>query len=274
MDSNLFFKRILLLGIFGLLVLCSVVTDTPAKAAPAAEWTFEGYVYEGVPFEETRPIVAVTVSIYGAYNPYPDTGTFIRSTSTDSTGWYGLTVYDTDGPYEFYSIQASDLNDYVSTGASTEGGYVGTYNWIVYEVPLTGKTLTGNRFWDRAPVLSGKVFAGTVGDESTPLSNVTVKLYCSHNQYPDQGSVLSSTVTIGSGWYGLSTYRLNGLCDFYHIVESDPSSYFSVGATSVSGVVRQTNWIEYGAPYATKTLTGNKFWDDTIKVYFPIVMKH
>jgi hypothetical protein len=183
-------------------------------------------------------------------------------------------VYETDGLFDYYSIRTSDLNDYVSVGGSTVEGVVRTENWIEYAAPLTGRTLTGNKFWDRAPVLSGRVFAGTAGDESTPLDSVTVNLYYSNNPYPDLGSALSGTVTDVSGWYGLSTHRLNGLCDFYHIVESDPLSYFSAGVSSVGGVVREANWIEYAAPYATKTLTGNKFWDDTNTIYLPLSMKN
>lgn len=44
------------------------------------------------------------------------------------------------------------------------------------------------------------------------------------------------------------------------------AGYFSVGATSVDGLVQENNWIEYSIPLAGKTLTGNKFWDQTVSV--------
>ena len=62
-----------------------------AQAGPrlAAEWTFSGRVYEGdlgVEPPGSQPLEGVTVSVYGANNPYPDSGTFIRSTTTDAAG--------------------------------------------------------------------------------------------------------------------------------------------------------------------------------------------
>jgi len=55
----------------------------------AADWTFQGRVYEGnvgVEPPHSQPLQGVTVSVYGANNPYPDPGTFIRSTTTDAQG--------------------------------------------------------------------------------------------------------------------------------------------------------------------------------------------
>jgi len=120
----------------------------------AAEWTFGGRVYEGdlgVELPHSHPLQGVTVSVYGSNNPYPDTGTFIRSTTTDANGWYGLTVYDDDGPYEFYHIRETDPPGYTSVGATTVDGTLRTENWIEYVIPLEGKTLTGNKFWDIGP---------------------------------------------------------------------------------------------------------------------------
>jgi hypothetical protein len=49
--------------------------------------------------------------------------------------------------------------------------------------------------------------------------------------------------------------------EFYSIHENDPPGYASVGATSVDGTVRTSNWIEYIIPLEEQRLTGNKFWD-------------
>ena len=104
---------------------------------------------------------------------------------------------------------------------------------------------------------SGRVYKGNVGDESTPLSGVTVELYCSNNA-GDLGQRLGSTVTSRVGWYRLIPY---GVCEFYNILETDPPGYTSSGATSVGGTRINDNWIQYTHPLEGKTLTGNKFWD-------------
>jgi len=112
----------------------------------AAAWTFQGRVYEGDIGDESHPLEGVTVSVYGANNPHPDPGTLIGSTTTNADGWYGLEVPD---GYEYYHIRETDPSGYASAGATTVDGTVRTSNWIEYVVPLEGKTLTGNRFWDR-----------------------------------------------------------------------------------------------------------------------------
>lgn len=104
----------------------------------------------------------------------------------------------------------------------------------------------------------GKVYEGDVGDQSQPLEGVTVSLYGGGNPYPDPGVFITSTTTNSAGWYGLDVS--DGGYEYYHIREADPSGYTSVGATTVSGTVRTSNWIEYLPPEGL-TLTGNKFWD-------------
>ncbi|MEA1865910.1 MAG: PKD domain-containing protein [Euryarchaeota archaeon] len=106
-------------------------------------------------------------------------------------------------------------------------------------------------------MLSGRVYTGDVGDESTPLSGVTVELYCSNNAR-DPGTLIASTTTDYEGWYGL---LVSGVCEFYNILETDSAGYTSVGATSVDGTVVTSNWIQYEYPLDEKTLTGNRFWD-------------
>ncbi|MFO7742640.1 MAG: DNRLRE domain-containing protein, partial [Anaerolineae bacterium] len=106
-------------------------------------------------------------------------------------------------------------------------------------------------------VLSGRVYEGDMGDPSTPLSGVAMTLYCS-NAAGVLGPEIDATTTDATGWYGLDT--VPG-CEYYHIVEEDPEGYTSVGSTTVDGTVRSPNWIEYVIPLKSKTLTGNKFWD-------------
>jgi hypothetical protein len=112
--------------------------------------TFQGRVYDGPVGDESHPIQGVTVSLYGANNPFPDPGVFLRQTVTNAEGWYGLSVYEGEYRYEYYSIRETDLPGYSSNGATSVGGTVKDPNWIEYSLPLEGKTLTGNKFWDRS----------------------------------------------------------------------------------------------------------------------------
>lgn len=111
-----------------------------------------------------------------------------------------------------------------------------------------------------AQSFSGTVFSGDQGDESTPISGVTVSLYGSNNS-GQKGSYITSTTTDGSGGYSLAA---EAGWEFYTIEETDPSGYYSVGASSAGGSVQDANSIQYStasAPLSNQTLTGNKFWD-------------
>jgi hypothetical protein len=105
---------------------------------------------------------------------------------------------------------------------------------------------------------SGRVYDGAVGVETTPLSGVTVTLYGANNS-GELSTIISSTTTNASGWYGLSAVRTSW--EYYNIVETDPSGYNSTGAKSVDGSVLNSNQIQYASPVDGKTLTGNKFYD-------------
>jgi len=69
--------------------------------------------------------------------------------------------------------------------------------------------------------------------------------------------LIASTTTDERGWYSL---EVPAGYEFYSIREACPPGYESVGATTVDGTVRISNWIEYVIPLEEKTLTGNKFW--------------
>lgn len=111
-------------------------------------------------------------------------------------------------------------------------------------------------------VLSGRVYEGDVGDESTPLNGVMVQLYGASDS-AEQGSLLDSTTTDPMGWYGLDV-PIDPIYAYYNIVQMDKDDYFSVGATTApgGGTVKTNNWIQYdGDTLETKTRTGNRFWD-------------
>ena len=72
-------------------------------------------------------------------------GSLLTSTTTDPTGWYGLT---TEAICEYYNILETDPPGFESDGATTVDGEVINDNWIEYAGPVSGLTLTGNKFWD------------------------------------------------------------------------------------------------------------------------------
>jgi PKD repeat protein len=112
--------------------------------------------------------------------------------------------------------------------------------------------------------LSGRVYEGTTGTEpptAKAIPNVTVILYGTNTDNEDPtvtGSIIQQTTTDSQGWYSL---QVRGAYDYYNIVETNPSTYTSNGATSVSGTVKSADWIQYDWTALGKTLTGNKFWD-------------
>ena len=107
--------------------------------------------------------------------------------------------------------------------------------------------------------LSGRVYEGEVDEEIHPLQGVTVGVYGATNPYPDRGVLIDSTTTDEHGWYRL---EVPAGYEFYSIRKTDPAGHESVGATTVGGTVRISNWIEYVIPLEEKTLTGNKFWNE------------
>jgi len=111
-------------------------------------WTLQGRVFRGNVGDETHPLPGVTVSLYGANNPYPAPGQFISRTTTDHKGWYGLTVSER-ASYEYFQIRVSAPRGYTPVGARSIAGRVRSNNCIEYGYPLGRKNLTGNKFWYR-----------------------------------------------------------------------------------------------------------------------------
>ncbi|MHC4508280.1 MAG: CARDB domain-containing protein [Planctomycetota bacterium] len=114
-------------------------------------------------------------------------------------------------------------------------------------------------------MLSGRVYEGQTGIEppplgdASPLAGVTVNLYGA-DDVRLMGTYITHTTTDGDGWYGLLFSAEVHAYDFYNIVAMTPAGYTSIGATSVSGTVRATDWIQYSFDDLAATTTGNKFW--------------
>ncbi len=191
-----------------------------------AQTTLQGRVYAGEVGDESVALAGVTVSLWGANNPYPDMGGFITSTTTDATGWYQLQV---ETGWEFYHIIETNPEGIESVGATSVDGIVRTSDWIEYPIPLEGKTLTGNKFWDQGTgtgefTFEGSVYEGEVGDESRPLPGVEVTIRGGNNSYPDTGELIATSSTNGEGWYGLT---VEDRWEFYHIIEVNSRGFES-----------------------------------------------
>jgi hypothetical protein len=127
------------------IVLAAIFLATGPMPAYAQEFAFQGRVYEGKVGDESRPIQGVTVTLYGATDPYPAEGKLIARTTTDGKGWYGLSA---STGFEYYSIRETNPQNYESIGATTVDGTVRTDDWIEYFISQKEQTLTGNKFWD------------------------------------------------------------------------------------------------------------------------------
>ena len=137
-------------------------------------------------------------------------------------------------------------------------GYIDYWQiWVYYTAPTPTPTRTPTRTPLPGYRLEGKVFDGPVGDETRPLSGVTVQLWCSNNTN-DQGVLHTSTTTNAAGSFFFS---ISFVCEYYNIIEVDPAGYSSVGATWIGGSVKTSNWIQYPYPLDKSVLNNNKFWD-------------
>jgi len=107
---------------------------------------------------------------------------------------------------------------------------------------------------------SGNIWRGLVGNFTSSLSDVEVKLYGSSNA-TSLGTMLAATTSDVAGVYELpflNTY------EYYHIIENDPPDFISRGASTPAGFVADNNWIIYTYPLASKVLSDNFFWDEEL----------
>ena len=109
-----------------------------------------------------------------------------------------------------------------------------------------------------APTLSGHVYIGEIGATDYPLEGVAVALYGANDPYPALGALIAEDTTDAAGLYDLPVpYGY----EYYAIHQTDLPDYLSVGATTVDGIVRTANWIEYVIPFDGKIWSDNNFWD-------------
>ncbi len=201
----------------------------------------------------------------------------------DTNGKIDIFVYDRQtGQTARVSVANNDAQANDNAGASAisaDGFYVafGSDASNLVSGDTNGQRDIFLRVWHAPSVshtLSGRVYAGPTGLEppqSSPLSEVTVSLYCAATN-GEVGTFLRSTATDANGWYGLPIYASDS-CAYFNIVETDPPGYASDGATTVDGNVVTTNWIQYASP-VTQDEMGNKFWDVVPNVFEDVPDDH
>jgi hypothetical protein len=114
-------------------------------------------------------------------------------------------------------------------------------------------------YTNRAAVyrFSGYVYEGDPYYTGSPLPYVTVTLYCASNP-TETGTQIAVAASSRTGFYALNTHII---CEYYNIIETDPSGYISSGVQTSGGTPKNNNWIQYAQPLDGKTLSGNNFWD-------------
>lgn len=223
-----------------------------------------GKVFEGVMPDEQKPLENVKLFLYCS-GDQQTLGSQIDSTTTNAEGWYKLTA---SSDCAYYTILPELLSGYVHTGASTVDGMIEIYGpveYIQYEGPLTGKTLTGNKFW-QAPAtnqFTGYVYNGLVGETDAPLSGAYLQLEC-YEPVTHRSYWVDHTTSDSNGWYEL----WGPDCSYMFIFEFDPTDFVSVGASSLEGTVNNPHNISFSAPLSGQDLSGNLFWDTPATLAF------
>jgi hypothetical protein len=104
---------------------------------------------------------------------------------------------------------------------------------------------------------SGHVYDGTSWESAAPLPGAIVALYCS-NSADNLGTLLQTDTTDAQGGYALGVVRN---CEYWHLVETDPTGYQSVASRTTGGTVVSVNYIRYSYPLTGKVFSGNDFLD-------------
>ena len=106
---------------------------------------FSGVVYKGDFGYTADPLPGVMVQL-GCSSDQGNFGELIGVTETTIQGEYQLPAVIN---CEFYNIVEVDPEGYYSIGAQSVDGTVFNSNWIYYSLPLAGKVLSDNLFWDK-----------------------------------------------------------------------------------------------------------------------------
>jgi hypothetical protein len=149
-----------------------------------------GRVYEGEYLTEppiANGLSGVSVKLYASYSSGV-LGDEVSSYTTGSDGWYGL---ETEQNYEFFTIVCEGKSGYTFEGSSSVDGSASGEE-IEYVVPLTGKTLTGNKFWytsETTPPANNPPVA--TDDSATTPKDTAIEINVLFNDSDPDGDAIS-----------------------------------------------------------------------------------
>ena len=166
---------------------------------------------------------------------YSGTGSVLQNATAVST-------FSTD---EKKPVVASDA------GSGVEIIWEDSHNYAV-----NGIDLYGSQIPIQLPTFSGNVYLGQSGDLSTPLSGVTIGLYCS-NTSNVAGTLVTAMETDAQGGFNLPCWTS---CEYYNLIETIADDYFGVFSNSPGGQKISVSWLQYAGSLQGRYLGGNQFW--------------
>ncbi|MBN2357390.1 PKD domain-containing protein, partial [candidate division KSB1 bacterium] len=220
----------------------------------AQTYQLSGRVYEGTTGQEppnSSYLSGVTVKLWASDNS-GQKETLVESTTTNSEGWYGLSVDVGDYPRDYFIIEEIDPDDYTSDGATSMGGSVLSSNIIQYTYGELSGTVTGNKFWDKPdtpdnedPVAdAGGPYSGTVGQSITldgsgsSDPDGTINTYewdlNGDGDYNDAGDKTGQTVQ--NTWSSAGTYTVN-----LRVTDNDGAKDSDAASVKISGTEGDTD---------------------------------
>ncbi len=111
-------------------------------------WRFDGYAYQGMAGDESRPLSGVTMRLYGRNAGDPAPGSWYKDAVTDASGYFNFHIIE---PYSFdtFTLTAMPPAGMVATDAWSEDGAVIAPDAIEWQNAEPGAHR--NKFWFDIP---------------------------------------------------------------------------------------------------------------------------
>ena len=111
-------------------------------------WRFDGFVYRGMPGDESTPMSGVTLRLYGRNAGEPAPGSWYKDATTDAGGYFNFHIIE---PWNFdeFTLMATAPDGMVAVGTWSEDGSVIAPDAIQWTNPAPGAH--NNKFWFEIP---------------------------------------------------------------------------------------------------------------------------
>ena len=128
-------------------------------------WRFDGFVYQGMPGDESTPLANVALRLYGRNAGDPEPGSWYKDATTDAGGYFNFHIIE---PYNFdeFTLMATAPDGMVAVGAWSEDGTVIAPDAIQWTNPAPAAH--SNKFWFDVPTPTP---TPTVTPTPTPTPN-------------------------------------------------------------------------------------------------------